>query len=100
MSFRSEWHGDTLIEWVGKADYDALSALLGRALVEVERLKRMLYSPEQDARQQMIRDVLRAKRDAGFPQDAIFFKEVWPVALAALKRERANAAAAPESPVP
>ncbi len=55
----------------------------------VKRLEKWRDSPEQAARQQMVLEVIRAKREAGAPRDAAFFTAVWPAALAALKRERA-----------
>lgn len=45
---------------------------------------------EWHARAAMVLDVARAKRDAGFRRDAMFFRDVWPIALAALLRERAQ----------
>lgn len=45
---------------------------------------------EHHARQAIILEIIRAKRDAGFPRDAVFFTDVWPPALAALKRAQAS----------
>ena len=74
---------------------DALAARIAeleRQLTAVQaKLGRLQDSPEQRARDQMILDIIRAKRDAGFDREVAFFKDVWPVALAALKRERESA---------
>lgn len=43
---------------------------------------------EQENRQQIIRDIVKAKRDAGAPLGSVFFRDVWPSALAALKGHR------------
>lgn len=40
------------------------------------------------ARQKIILQIIRAKRDAGFPPKAVFFTHVWPEALAALTAQR------------
>lgn len=43
---------------------------------------------EWKAREAIVLDIIRAKRDAGFPRDSVFFKDIWPVALAALRAQR------------
>jgi hypothetical protein len=45
---------------------------------------------EAKAREKIIRRIIRAKREAGYPLKCDFFADVWPAALAALieKRER------------
>ena len=48
----------------------------------------MCSEKECAARQKIIFDIIRAKRDAGFSRDCNFFQDVWPVALAALKEKR------------
>ena len=48
----------------------------------------MCSEEECAARQKIIFDIIRAKRDAGFKRDCNFFQDVWPVALAALKEKR------------
>lgn len=40
------------------------------------------------ARQQIVRDIIKAKRDAGFPLTSVFFKDVWPVVLAAYLKSK------------
>lgn len=64
------------------------------AAVSVMRLIEIVFSPEvveeHKARERMVRDVVKAKRDAGFPLDSVFFRDVWPPALAALKALRST----------
>ena len=40
---------------------------------------------ENEARKRVVQRMARAKVEAGFSRDAVFFDEVWPVALKALK---------------
>lgn len=47
---------------------------------------------EAGARAKIIYRIIRAKREAGFPRDCDFFRDVWPVALAALAERDALAA--------
>lgn len=42
---------------------------------------------EYDAREQIVRSIVRAKRDLKAPMSSNFFADIWPKALAALKRE-------------
>jgi hypothetical protein len=43
---------------------------------------------EFKARDQLVRDVLRAKLQAGYSHRSVFFKDVWPAALHALREQR------------
>ena len=52
-----------------------------------QELLRIAYSnrlgDEFEAREKMVRNVIKAKRDAGFPLGSNFFEDVWPVVLKA-----------------
>ena len=58
-------------------------------LIPEDELVEMAYGKragdENRARQEIIRRIARAKREAGFPRSCNFFNDVWPVALAAIK---------------
>lgn len=43
---------------------------------------------ELRARGEIIKEIIRAKRDAGVPMDSVFFSDVWPPALAAWRRQK------------
>lgn len=45
---------------------------------------------EYKARGEIIREIIKAKREAGFQLRCVFFRDVWPPALAALKLVRAT----------
>jgi hypothetical protein len=56
-----------------------------RALIEMFAPDRLR---EYDARQEIIRNIIRAKRDLKAPMECNFFADIWPKALAAMKAER------------
>jgi hypothetical protein len=57
----------------------------GEVYIDIRGLLKVAYSErradEWDARERIIRNIVRAKRDAGFPLDSDFFRDVWPVVL-------------------
>jgi hypothetical protein len=57
-------------------------------LIEIVWINQPRLVEEHKARARMVLDAARAKRQAGFPRTAAFFRDVWPVALDALKKER------------
>lgn len=50
---------------------------------------------EAKARAKIVDRIIRAKREAGFPLKSVFFTDVWPVALDALRNQRARDAVPP-----
>lgn len=69
-------------------EHEKLVPLL-RELLEYRRTPEYSVSlKELRARAAIIKEIIRAKRDAGVPMDAVFFSDVWPPALEAWRRER------------
>ncbi len=56
-----------------------------RALIEMFAPDRLR---EYDAREQIVRSIVRAKRDLKAPMECNFFADIWPKALAALKETK------------
>ena len=63
----------------------------GEGYIDVRELLTVAYSKrkadEWDAREEIIKNIVRAKREAGFPLESNFFKDVWPVVLRAYLEE-------------
>ena len=59
----------------------------GEIYITAKDLLGLAYSDtlvnEWEAREKMIRNIIRAKREAGFPLKSVFFEDVWPVVLKA-----------------
>lgn len=72
-----------------KADGD--DSLSEQSLIGLAFSDRPRIVDEWHARANLVLQIARAKTDAGFKRDTVFFRDVWPVALAALKRERGAA---------
>ena len=61
---------------------DGDSVLSVRELIEISDPGRLR---EYDAREEIVRNIVRAKRDLGEPMSSNFFADIWPRAMKALK---------------
>jgi hypothetical protein len=67
---------------------DSAVSLIG--LIEIIFADQPRVIEEHKARERLVWDVIKAKRDAGYPRDAVFFVSVWPEALQALLAARSK----------
>ena len=71
---------------------EALEAVGEKCLPCMGGLVRLAYGDragdEFDARERIVRRIVQAKREAGFPVICDFFDVVWPEALSALKEKQ------------
>ena len=59
--------------------------LIGHVKTYGEHMERT--TKQHEAREEIIRQIIKAKRDAGYPLKSVFFKDVWPPALEALNKQ-------------